>query len=207
MDQPKIGIIGAGRLGTTLARLLLKAGYSVQLNHGKNSETSQRVTSMLGNQAALVGQMEVVKNDILILAVRWEHIEDALSPLRLMLKGKILVDATNPFIDKKTLFNTESGINSSLVISSLIPETNIVKAFNSLLAEWLDTELKIPGGKRVMFVSGDEINSKQIVIGIIKKIGFACIDLGGIKTGGSLQQGGMPLSLKNLILLTGDDNE
>ena len=83
----------------------------------------------------------------------------------------------------------------------LIPGAYLVKAFNSLLAEWIDADPVYGGGRRVVFYSGDDFQAKETAGKIIGNIGFKPIDIGDLETGGKLQQAGKPLALKNLISL------
>jgi predicted dinucleotide-binding enzyme len=75
-----------------------------------------------------------------------------------------------------------------------------VKGFNTLLAETLSSDPRVAGGQRVIFFSGDDPQAKKEFNGLLTDIGFAGIDLGGLATGGRLQQfPGGPLAVVNLI--------
>ena len=77
----------------------------------------------------------------------------------------------------------------------------VVKAANTLGAAVLGSDPQQGGGRRVIFVSGDDAEAKSAVTALFQDAGFVAIDLGGLVTGGALQQVGGPLSGVNLIQL------
>jgi 8-hydroxy-5-deazaflavin:NADPH oxidoreductase len=82
------------------------------------------------------------------------------------------------------------------------PGARVVKAANTLLSVVLAADPKQSGGRRVLFISGDDVAAKETVKAILERIGFATIDLGGLAIGGKLQQfPGGPLPALNLIKL------
>jgi predicted dinucleotide-binding enzyme len=79
------------------------------------------------------------------------------------------------------------------------PGARVVKAFNSIVTARFNEGPAKNGGSRVIFVSGDDSESKGIIMGLIKSFGFVPIDLGGLVTGGRLQQAGGPLAGRDLV--------
>ena len=77
----------------------------------------------------------------------------------------------------------------------------VVKAANTLGAEVLGSDPHETGGRRVIFVSGDDDDAKSAVASLFEDAGFAAIDLGGLATGGVMQQIHHPLAGVNLIRL------
>ena len=94
-----------------------------------------------------------------------------------------------------------NGTTSSELVASLVPETRVVKAANTLRADMLAADPREAGGQRVMFVSGDDGDARLQVATLFGDAGFSAIDLGGLATGGLLQQVGGPLAGANLIRL------
>ncbi|MEP6929757.1 MAG: NAD(P)-binding domain-containing protein, partial [Flavobacterium sp.] len=89
----KIGIIGAGAIGTTLAKHLTEAGYDVIISNSRGADTLKvKIKEIRGNSVAGSVQ-EAAEADVVFLAVRWEHAQEALSAVNL--EGKILIDVTN----------------------------------------------------------------------------------------------------------------
>jgi predicted dinucleotide-binding enzyme len=88
------------------------------------------------------------------------------------------------------------------VVASLAPGARVVKALNTLLAGNLSADPREAGGRRVLFMSGDDAPAKSEVTKVLDRIGFATIDLGSLSIGGALQQfPGGPLPVHNLIKL------
>jgi 8-hydroxy-5-deazaflavin:NADPH oxidoreductase len=77
----------------------------------------------------------------------------------------------------------------------------VVKAGNTLGAAVLGSEPHQAGGRRVIFLSGDDADAKTEVVALFDQAGFFMIDLGGLREGGRMQQVGAPLAGRNLIRL------
>jgi predicted dinucleotide-binding enzyme len=86
-------------------------------------------------------------------------------------------------------------------VAGLVPGARVVKAANTLGAPVLAADPQEAGGRRVIFLSGDDADAKSEVGAIFEDAGFAAVDLGGLATGGAMQQVGGPLSGMNLIKL------
>jgi 8-hydroxy-5-deazaflavin:NADPH oxidoreductase len=189
-----VGIIGAGRLGPAMARTALRAGRRVTLANSRGPETLGALVSTLGNQAVARTVEEAAAGDIVVIAVPWPRVAEAVQGLRW--DGRIVIDATNDF-DPRDL----NGSTSSQVLADLVPGARVVKAANTLGAAVLDSDPHEAGGRRVIFLSGDDAEAKSEVSDLFEAAGFAAIDLGGLVTGGAMQQLGGPLAGVNLIKL------
>jgi predicted dinucleotide-binding enzyme len=77
----------------------------------------------------------------------------------------------------------------------------VVKAANTLGADVLGSDPQQAGGRRVIFVSGDDADAKANVVALFQDAGFAAIDLGDLATGGAMQEIHHPLAGENLIRL------
>lgn len=197
----KIGILGAGIIGKTLAEKIVAIGHEVAISNSSGPESLQTFIAKIGPKAKAVTNKEAAENEVVILAVRWENTDEVLSQLKDQLKGKILIDATNPFSQNKWLFVLPKGVAASEIIAAKAPGAKVVKAFNNLIGDWLASP-QIPAGKRVIFISGDDHDAKEKVSGIVAELNFAPIDLGTLKDG-ELSQGGRALAGKNLVLIEG----
>jgi predicted dinucleotide-binding enzyme len=76
-----------------------------------------------------------------------------------------------------------------------------VKTANIFAAELLASDPRQAGGQRVMFLSGDDADTKSEVVALFEDAGFFVVDLGGLREGGQMQQVGAPLAGHNLIRL------
>jgi 8-hydroxy-5-deazaflavin:NADPH oxidoreductase len=189
-----VGIIGAGRLGQAMTRTALRAGRRVVLANSRGPETLDALVSTLGDRAVAGTVEQAAAGDIVVIAVPWPRVPEAVQGLRW--DGRIVIDATNDF-DPSDL----NGLTSSQVLADLVPGARVVKAANTLGAAVLGSDPHQAGGRRVIFLSGDDAEAKSQVSALFEDAGFAAIDLGGLVTGGVMQQLGGPLSGVNLIKL------
>ena len=193
-----VGIIGAGRLGQAMARTALRAGRRVIIANSRGPDSLTGVVSELGDRVEAGTVPDVSSARIVVLAVPWPRVPEAVRGLEW--NGQIVIDATNDF-DGTDL----DGTTSSELIATLVPGACVVKAANTLRAEMLASDPNEAGGRRVMFVSGDDGEARMQVATLFEDAGFSAIDLGGLATGGALQQVGGPLSGANLIRLPAEN--
>ena len=185
-----IGILGAGRIGQAMARTALRAGRTVVIS---NSRGPQTLTSVSRHSA--MGTVEQASAaDIVVLAVPWGNVRDAVPGLEW--NGQVVIDATNDFDP-----SDRGGRTSSEVVADLVSPARVVKGANTLGAAVLAADPHEAGGRRVIFLSGDDVDAKSEVIALFEDAGFVAIDLGGLVSGGVMQQVGGPLAGVNLIRL------
>jgi 8-hydroxy-5-deazaflavin:NADPH oxidoreductase len=189
-----VGIIGAGRLGQAMARTALRADRSVVIANSRGPESLTSVVSTLGKgvSAGTVDQAAAAR--IVIIAVPWDRMPDALRGLEW--NDQIVIDATNDWSADDL-----NGRTSSELVADLVPGAPVVKAGNTLGADVLGSDPQEAGGRRVIFVSGDDTDAKSAVASLFEDAGFAAIDLGNLATGGAMQQIHHPLAGLNLIRL------
>jgi predicted dinucleotide-binding enzyme len=196
-----IGIIGAGDIGQAFAGQAVKAGYEVKVSNSRGPESLAGVVSQLGPRATAGTRQEAAQANVVVLAVPWSQLDAALADLPAR-SGRILIDATNPVVQPDFRLAELKGRTSSEIVASLAPGARVVKVANTLVSALLAADPRQAGGRRVLFMSGDDAAAKAEVSGILDKIGFATIDLGGLAIGGKLQQfPGGPLPTLNLIKL------
>jgi predicted dinucleotide-binding enzyme len=195
-----VGIIGAGAIGKAMAKQLAKAGVNVVLSNSRGPASLTGLVSELGQHARAGTVADAAAADIVFLSTNWSRTEQALHGLDF--NGRILIDATNPVLLPGYTLADLGGVNSSQLVSRWAKGARVVKAFNTLLAAVLAADPQQAGGRRVVFVSGDQQDAKHTVLQLAAALGFASIDLGGLEVGGYLQQfPGGPLPAVNLIKL------
>ena len=187
-----VGIIGAGRLGQAMARTALRAGRRVVIANSRGPESLATVVSALGDAVSAGTVGEAASADIVVLAVPWNRVPEALQGLSW--NGQIVVDTTNDFAADDL-----QGRTSSELVADLIPAARVVKAGNTLGADMLGSDPHEAGGQRVIFISGDDADAKVDVAALFEDAGFAVIDLGDLATGGAMQQIHHPLAGVNLV--------
>jgi predicted dinucleotide-binding enzyme len=187
-----VGIIGAGRLGQAMARTALRAGRRVVIANSRGPESLAAVASEVGASAGTVG--EAAAAGVVVIAVPWDQVPAAVQGLEW--NGQIVIDATNDWAADDL-----NGRTSSEFVADLVAGARVVKAANTLGAEVLGSDPEEVGGRRVIFVSGDDAEAKADVVALFQDAGFAAIDLGELASGGAMQQIHHPLAGLNLIRL------
>ncbi|VEF11519.1 NADP oxidoreductase, coenzyme F420-dependent [Pseudomonas fluorescens] len=192
-----ISIIGAGAIGTAIARLLTRAGLQVSISNSRGPESLEPLIAELGPLAHAVTVQQASQADIVFLAVNWSKIAAAVGPLGPW-EGRVVVDTNNPI--EAPLFKPFdlNGESSSSVVSRMLPGAQLVKAFNHLAPALLENPAA-EGGKRVLFYSGEHLEAKQKVADLITRLGYFGIDLGGLQQGALAQFPGGPLPGLNLV--------
>ena len=170
-----IGIIGAGALGSNTARLLAKSGVSATIANSRGPQSLARLVGELGPSVTAGSVDEAASADMVLVAVRWVVLEEALGGLPAW-NDRIVIDGTNPvtFLDPDSPDAKDptnplaaygikaidlGGKHSSQVFRTFVPGARVVKAFNHLDANVLP-EPTTSGGQRVLFYSGDDTNAK-----------------------------------------------
>lgn len=189
-----VGIIGAGRLGQAMARTAVRAGRRVVIANSRGPESLASVVSALGDGVSAGTVDEVASAGIVVVAVPWDRVPEAVHGLEW--NGQVVVDATNDWVADDL-----QGRTSSELVADLVPGARVVKAGNTLGADVLGSDPQGAGGRRVFFISGDDADAKADVVSLFQDAGFAPIDLGGLATGGAMQQIHHPLAGVNLIQL------
>lgn len=201
-----IGIIGAGAIGQAVARQVVRAGLTVTLSNSRGPASLaglvEQLVEQLGPNARAGSVRDAAAADIVVLAVQWQQLRSALADMPAW-DGRIVIDATNPIIQPGFRLAELGGRSSSEVVAELLPGARLVKAFNTLPPAVLASDARQAGGRRVIFMSGDDAAAKSSVGQLLDRLGFAGIDLGSLALGGKLQQfPGGPLPTLNLIRLS-----
>jgi predicted dinucleotide-binding enzyme len=192
-------ILGSGAIGAALARRFAAAGIDVSLANTKGPESLAGLTGELGSAVKAVTAAEALRADMVILAIPFDAVPNAVKGV--VWNGRIVADATNA-IDLPAFTPRDlKGRLSTQVVADAVPGARVVKAFNTLLAARLGEDPALPNGRRVLFVSGDEISARATVVDLVERLGFAAIDLGSIAEGGRAQQFGGGVAGKELVQL------
>ncbi len=193
----KIGFIGAGPVAQTIAKHALLAGHEVVLSNSRGPESLAALVAELGSGATAGTAEEAAEQDLVVLAVKWWHVQAALFSVRNW-TGRILVDTTNRVASVQPLaLGDITGRTSSEIVADLAPGAKVVKAFNTVPMSWI-SNFSPTKQKTAFFVSGDDASAKKTVSELIEAFGFYSLDLGSLADGGRLQQTGGPLVGVNL---------
>ena len=179
----KIGIVGAGRIGGNLASLWAKQRHEVMLSYAREPETLEQAASAIGALASVGTVREAAEfGDVVLFSVPWSRIDEVLSEIGdEALDGKVLIDTTNQF-GPDGLVELPEGKTAAQVNAERMPSgVHYVKAFNTLTAGFQGAAAGRSGDERVaMFFCGDDDEAKETVKKLIRDIGFAQVDAGGL---------------------------
>lgn len=188
-------IIGAGAIGSAIARLLSDAGIEVKIANSRGPASLAALAAELGPRVQPASVADAAQADIVFLSVPWSRIPAAVEGLGDW-GGRIVVDTNNPIEAPDFKPFDLAGRASSEVVAGLVPGARVVKAFNHLQAALLTPA---ENGQRVLFYSGEHADAKREVAQLIERLGFFGIDLGGTETGKLAQFPGGPLPTLNLL--------
>lgn len=191
----KIGMLGAGAIAQAIARHAIRHGHEVVLSNRRGPASLTPLVKDLGALATAATPAEAAAADLVVLAVPWPQIPDAVAGLPRLDKA-VVIDATNQFASlSPTPEIADLGdLTGSEYVSSLLPGARVVKAFNSLYAQFIAPDPRHEAGRQVLFLAGDDADAKNTVRDLTSEFGFAPVDLGTLHEGGRLIQLGGPLS-------------
>jgi predicted dinucleotide-binding enzyme len=175
-----------------MARTALRAGRRVVIANSRGPGSLASVVSAIGEGTSAGTVEEAASAGIVVIAVPWDRVRQAVQGLAW--NGQVVIDATNDWAADDL-----QGRTSSELVAELVPGARVVKAGNTLGAEVLASDPHEAGGRRVIFISGDNADAKADVLGLFQDAGFAAMDLGDLATGGAMQQIHHPLAGVNLI--------
>ena len=197
----KIGIIGAGNIGSAVAELFTKAGHEVVISNSRGPQTLDDLVEKLGDNAS-AGSVDEARDfgDVVVVTI----------PLKAITalpangwENKIVIDTNNYYPDRDgKIADLDSGATtSSELLENQLPGARIVKGFNTIWSEHLKIQgnTKLPlEDRRAIFIAGDDSQAKETVAKLIEDIGYAAIDTGFLREGGRTQQPGSPIYNKEL---------
>ncbi len=186
MDAMKVGILGTGDVGRSLAIGFVGLGHDVMF--GTREPASPKVKELLakvgGKAAAGTFADAAGFGDIVVLATLWSGTENAVKlagPARVA--GKVVIDATNPLVFSPgapptlALGHTDSGGER---VQRWLPGARVVKAFNTVGHAHM-VKPAFPGGPPDMFIAGNDGGAKATVTAILSAFGWSTVDVGGIE--------------------------
>lgn len=178
-----IGIIGSGIVAQTLGKGFIKHGYQVKLGSRDVSKLSKWLEEA-GSAASLGSPEEAAQyGELIVLAVKGEVAEKVVGDLAPQLKGKTVIDTTNPIDHTKPSVNGVlpyfTNYDASLMerLQDAAPDARFVKAFNSAGSPTM-VNPTYQDGKPTMFICGNNDDARQAVASILTLFGWEAEDMG-----------------------------
>ena len=185
-----IGLIGAGHIGSQLARLAVANGYDVVVSNSRGPETLAALVAELGPKARAATPAEAAAaGDIVVVTIPLKNYRDVpVAPLA----GKIVIDTNNyypqrdghiPELDNETTTTSE-------LLQAHLPASKVVKAFNHLYAASLTTDGQPADTKnrRALAIAGNDAGAKATVTRLIDQFGFEAVDMGPLEESWRIQR-------------------
>jgi len=169
----RIAILGSGLVGQSLARGLTRHGHEVRIGTRKDAVEDLPVGS----------PTEVVEGaDLVFLSVQGTVAVDVAVGVREQVRGKVLVDTTNPLDFSSGTPGLFVGHTDSLgeQVQRAVPDAYVVKAYNTV-GNTLFVDPDLPGGPPTMLIGGNSDDAKATVTGLLEETGWDVVDLGGIE--------------------------
>jgi len=173
-------ILGAGNMGSGFARQFTQAGHRVRIA-ARDLEKAATVAATNPPAIAVALADSAADSDVIVVATPYEQAVAALRGAG-ALEGKVIVDITNPLTADYMGLTLGHATSAAEEIAKALPGAQVVKAFNTVLAQVLAEGPAFANGQKVpVFYAGDDERAKQTVRALAESIGFQPIDAGGLK--------------------------
>jgi hypothetical protein len=184
------GLIGAGHIGSQVARLAIANGYDVVISNSRGPETLSELVAELGPKARAGTVLDAARSgDIVVVTVPLKNYASVpVEPLA----GKIVIDTNNYYPQRDghiPELDNESTTTSELLQKHL-PSSKVVKGFNHIYAAEITTHGQPAGSKnrRALVIAGDDADAKATVTHLLDQFGFDTVDAGPLKEGWRIQR-------------------
>jgi hypothetical protein len=192
----RIGIIGAGHIGGTLAARLVASGHEVAISNSRGPETL--VGAIEGAQPMTVEDAERF-GEIVVVSIPLAHYREVPTDA---VEGKVVIDTNNyyPQRDGHIAELDDDSTTSSELLQAHLPGARVVKAFNAIVWTKLRDDGRPAGDPDRLGIplSGDDEQAKRAVAELIDEIGFDAVDAGSLAEGGRKHQVGAPAYTQGL---------
>jgi predicted dinucleotide-binding enzyme len=185
-----IGLIGAGHIGSQVARLAVKNGYDVVISNSRGPGTLKDLVAELGPRARAATPVEAAKaGEIVVVSIPLKNYRSVpVEPLA----GKIVIDTNNyyPQRDGRIPELDDESTTTSELLQAHLPQSRVVKAFNHIYAAELTTHGQPAGtpNRRALAIAGDDAEAKKAVAHLLDQFGFDTVDAGPLKEGWRIQR-------------------
>lgn len=177
----KIAFLGYGQVGAPLADHLHRLGHDVTLAaKDPNSDSVRKALTRNANLRVAAPKGAVRDAEVVFLATPFQANEAAVTAVADELRGKILVDCTNP-VGPNLSHGLDSAQSGSAMMQALVPATKVVKAFTIYGFEnFEDSSYPAYNVKPVMMYCGEDAAAKAVVGDLIRQLGWEPLDVGSL---------------------------
>lgn len=185
-----IGLIGAGHIGSQLARLAVKNDYNVVISNSRGPETLAALVHELGPHARAATPAQAGEaGDIVVVTIPLKNLRDVpVAPLA----GKIVIDTLNyyPQRDGHIADLDAERTTTSEMVQQHLPTSHVVKAFNHIYAAQLTTNGQPAGSpnRHALAIAGNDPGAKKIVAALLDQFGFDAVDVGPLSESWRIQR-------------------
>jgi predicted dinucleotide-binding enzyme len=196
----RIGIIGAGHIGGTLAKLFTDAGNEVAVSNSRGPETLASLVEQLGDGARATTVGDAARfGEIVVVSMPFARYREVPAEA---VEGKVVIDTNNYYAQRDGHFEEldSDRTTSSELLQAHLSGARVVKGFNAIVWTRLRDDGR-PSGDRERFgipISGDDDEAKQTVAQLMNQIGFDAVDAGTLAVGGRKHQPGGPAYTEGL---------
>jgi 8-hydroxy-5-deazaflavin:NADPH oxidoreductase len=186
-----IGLIGAGNIGGTVARLAVAAGYDAVVSNSRGPETLTDLVGELGPNARAATPAEAARAaDLVVVTIPLKAYRSVpVEPL----VGKVVIDTNNyyPGRDGRIAALDDRSTTSSELLQHHLPEAKVVKCFNCIFFRHLQALARPSGSpeRSALPIAGDDPQAKVTVAAFLDAIGYDTVDVGSLAEGWRFQPG------------------
>jgi 8-hydroxy-5-deazaflavin:NADPH oxidoreductase len=198
----RVTIIGAGNMGRGVGTRIVAGGHELEILDRDPAE-AQKLADELGGGATAVGSAGAIAGEVVVMALYYPGIKEAARSYADELRGKVVVDITNP-VDTETWdrLATPPGTSSAEEVAGIVSAgTPVVKAFNTTFAGTL-VGGEVAGQQLDVLIAGDDADAKRKVSQLVTDGGLRAIDVGPLARAQQLEQlGFLHISLQEPLEL------
>ena len=178
----RVGIIGAGNVGTGIGKRLSAAGHAVTLSFSKSQDALDQAVATVGADAKSVSVADAAAHgEVVVLATPWGATREALDQAGDALDGRVLWDCTNPLLPDMSGLALGTTTSGGEQVQAWAPGARVVKAVPPFAELLHAPSTEIGGSKPGVFVCGDDAEARRLVAGLVAEIGADPVDAGPLR--------------------------
>jgi predicted dinucleotide-binding enzyme len=177
----KIGVIGSGRIGSTIGGLWAKAGHEVMFSDREADQAKRAADSAGGRSRTGTIEQAAAFGDVVLIAVPYKALPEIQKQVGAQLKGKVVVDPNNPVPARDgdmAVSAKEKG--AAVSTSAMLPGARLVRSFNSWGYALMAREANRPAPRMALPVAADDPATRKIGMQLVDDAGFDPVDAGSL---------------------------